>query len=285
MNEIAIGSFEGSDIRAQEINGRQLILCADLAEPLGFEDEDQVRRVINRNKGEILKSEVFRVKLTREQGSRSPWACTALGAHQLAMLAATEKGARFRVWTLTHLIKPYLDGARMITPEQFAALKTERDLYRTLAADALPVVQQQGAALEHLARAHNLGLEFASACLRAEKNAPGTKALRALKDALPLVDLMFPKPNVAKPAPEQKHERTLTEAILDAIEKAHPPLRRIQDVRKAVGQRSREVDREVKILFTVGRIGFAPDGSLVVRRLDAAADVLNTPAPAEASAT
>lgn len=267
MHEIAKHEFEGHAIPEYEIEGsRRVIICADLARALGL-TESGMRKIIERNQSELPSSEVWRDKLSRQGQTRTAWVCDRLGAHHLAILASTPEGARARQWTLATFIKPYLSGARMVTPDEFQAMKGERDFYKKMAGDAVPIMTQNAVAIEHFARAHRLGLEYSSALLRHERGTRGARAVRALKDDTKNLFAGLTKSDPATATPSVDPGAPVEARILAAIREAVPPLRDLKGLRKAVAAPARDVEREFKFLVNLGKVDFGPSGEFVVREL------------------
>lgn len=137
MSQIQRYAFEGTPLDAILVNERPMFTAKALARPLGFSDARGVLRLFKRNAAEFPATEVTVVNLTTEHGTRTAQAFSPVAAHLLGMFAATPEGATFRRWLLDTFIVPHLSGARMVSREDFdalrlqvAALVSERDALR-----------------------------------------------------------------------------------------------------------------------------------------------------------
>ena len=273
MNEIMRFRFEGDEIPWRLVEGFDHgvgVALTDIYERLGYQSANELSRVVRRNKDRFKTTELKTVKLTGKSAKGRPgYVLSPRGFLKACIYGNTPRLIEFHDALVAFLDDVGSGEVVVLKNETYAKLVSDRDSYRDIASSALPIMRQHAATIEHFTRVHQVELEYASTLLRTEKSSPGAQIIRALKndDARTLFDALTPPSEVKKPAPDDT--RPIDERIIDTVTKAKPAFRRLKDVCKAVGGPARDTHRELKILFTIGRLAIDPDGSIAARVIPA----------------
>lgn len=136
MHEIKRYEFNGHSIEPRIEGGEMLFSFDDVAALCEYETRTEAHRLFRKHRKEFTSEEVMTVVSTVVRGrAYKADFLTPLGLYHYAMLVKTAVGPRFRAWVVETFLRPYLSGARMVTPEMADALRAERDSWRTRALD------------------------------------------------------------------------------------------------------------------------------------------------------
>ena len=97
--------FQDTHLEIYDMDGAPWLQGRDLAAALGYQHEDGVRRIFDRNQDEFTQDMTCTVKLTAQGQKRDVRVFSPRGCHLIAMLSHTKRAKEFRKWVLDVLDK------------------------------------------------------------------------------------------------------------------------------------------------------------------------------------
>jgi prophage antirepressor-like protein len=97
--------FHDTRLEIYDMDGTPWLQGRDLAAALGYQDENGVRRIFDRNQDEFTGDMTCTVKLTAHGQKRDVRVFSPRGCHLIAMLSHTKRAKEFRKWVLDVLDK------------------------------------------------------------------------------------------------------------------------------------------------------------------------------------
>jgi prophage antirepressor-like protein len=97
--------FQDTCLEIYDMDGAPWLQGRDLAAALGYQHEDGVRRIFDRNQDEFTQDMTCTVKLTAQGQKRDVRVFSPRGCHLIAMLSHTKRAKEFRKWVLDVLDK------------------------------------------------------------------------------------------------------------------------------------------------------------------------------------
>ena len=92
--------FQDTHLEIYDMDGAPWLQGRDLAAALGYQHEDGVRRIFDRNQDEFTQDMTCTVKLTAQGQKRDVRVFSPRGCHLIAMLSHTKRAKEFRKWVL-----------------------------------------------------------------------------------------------------------------------------------------------------------------------------------------